>query len=88
MAQPRLLAVPPGEFVTLQGVADLAVLLPSEIWLLDFKTDAVAGKALDDAVEAYRPQVELYALALESVYRTPVRRKGLYFVHAREERWL
>ena len=27
------------EFVVVQGVADLVVLLPEEIWLVDFKTD-------------------------------------------------
>src|SRR5207245_6823345 len=29
----------PDEFLVVQGVADLAVILPDEIWLLDFKTD-------------------------------------------------
>ena len=30
------------EFVVVQGVADLIVLLPEEIWLVDFKTDNVS----------------------------------------------
>ena len=29
------------EFVVVQGVADLVVLLPKEIWLADFKTDEI-----------------------------------------------
>ena len=29
------------EFIVVQGVADLVVLLPDEIWLVDFKTDEV-----------------------------------------------
>ena len=29
------------EFVIVQGVADLVALLPEEIWLVDFKTDAI-----------------------------------------------
>lgn len=35
-----------GEFIVVQGVADLAVILEKEIWLLDFKTDALTRKEL------------------------------------------
>jgi ATP-dependent helicase/nuclease subunit A len=68
----------PGEFIVLQGVVDLAVLLDGEIWLLDFKTDAVPAHA-----EAYRLQVDLYARALERIYRRPVTRRWLHFLSAR-----
>ena len=51
------------EFVVVQGVADLVVLLPKEIWLVDFKTDdvyksGIAGENqnLFAAVEALRPR--------------------------------
>ena len=30
-----------GEFVVVQGIADLVVLLPKEIWIVDFKTDQI-----------------------------------------------
>ena len=30
-----------GEFVVVQGIADLVVLLPKEIWMVDFKTDEI-----------------------------------------------
>ncbi len=32
------------EFIIVQGVADLIVLLPEEIWLVDFKTDELRPK--------------------------------------------
>jgi hypothetical protein len=49
------------EFVVVQGVADLVVLLPEEIWLVDFKTDEIrAGRtagpdqSLHAAIETLR----------------------------------
>ena len=68
------------EFVIVQGVADVAVILPKEIWLLDFKTDRVAANGLDDKVEIYRPQLNLYARALERIYGRPVTERWLHFL--------
>lgn len=79
-----LIAVPEGEFVIVQGIADLVVLRDDEIWLVDFKTDEVRGNALKRAAEGYQSQLALYALALEAIYKRPVTRKALYFVPARE----
>ena len=36
------------EFVVVQGVADLAVILPEEIWLVDFKTDVLRSADLSE----------------------------------------
>ncbi len=69
-----------GEFVVVQGIADLVVLLPEEIWLVDFKTDQFEKSALADKVKLYEPQLRLYALALGRVYRRPVNRLQLYFL--------
>ncbi|MBI3417639.1 MAG: PD-(D/E)XK nuclease family protein, partial [Verrucomicrobia bacterium] len=69
-----------GEFVVVQGVVDLAVILPEEIWLLDFKTDRVTGRTVEEKIELYRPQLLLYALALTQIYRRPVRRTWLHFL--------
>ena len=55
---------PPGlenEFVVVQGVADLVVLLPEEIWLVDFKTDEVSPNELAERRRHYEPQLKLYA---------------------------
>ncbi len=68
------------EFVVVQGVADLAVVLPQEIWLVDFKTDAVIRKDLPDKIKIYRPQLELYALALEKIFARRVLIKALHFL--------
>ncbi len=68
------------EFVVVQGVADLVVLLPDEIWLLDFKTDHFADGELADKVKLYEPQIKLYAAALGRIYRRPVTECWLYFL--------
>lgn len=78
---------PPGlteEFIVVQGVADLVVLRPEEIWLLDFKTDHVRGTELAARVAEYRPQLELYAAALAGIFRRPVTRRWLHFLRARQ----
>jgi ATP-dependent helicase/nuclease subunit A len=69
-----------GEFVIVQGVIDLAVFLPGEIWLLDFKTDHFAPDELDAKVAEYRLQLDLYARALARIYRLPVTRRWLHFL--------
>ncbi len=69
-----------GEFVIVQGVADLAVILPKEIWLLDFKTDKASAKDLPGKVELYRPQLLLYARALQRIYDRPVTDSRLHFL--------
>jgi ATP-dependent helicase/nuclease subunit A len=71
------------EFIVVQGVADLAVILPAEVWLLDFKTDQPGPNQLDARVEEYQRQLQLYALALSRVYRRPVTMSWLYFLALR-----
>jgi ATP-dependent helicase/nuclease subunit A len=72
------------EFVIVQGLADLAVILASEIWLVDFKTDVVGRSELADKVKIYEPQLKLYAMALSRVYQRPVTVSWLYFLSERE----
>jgi ATP-dependent helicase/nuclease subunit A len=77
--------VPAGEFIVIQGVADLAVLLKNEIWLVDFKTDDVSGQAVNERAEQYRPQLAAYAAALERIYPgRRVTRRCLHFLSARQ----
>jgi len=71
------------EFVVVQGVMDLAAILPGEIWLLDFKTDNFPASGLEEKIRAYRPQLELYALALERIYGRPVTKRWLHFLALR-----
>jgi ATP-dependent helicase/nuclease subunit A len=68
------------EFFVVQGVADLAVILPDALWLVDFKTDQLTAAELPEKLAAYRPQLQLYALALSRIYRRPVRETWLHFL--------
>ena len=68
------------EFVVVQGIADVVVILPKEIWLLDFKTDRVTAGEVAGKVEMYRPQLNLYARALERTYNQTVTERRLHFL--------
>ena len=72
------------EVIVVQGVADLVVLLPKEIWLLDFKTDEVKASGLKEKIKVYEPQLKLYARALEKIYSRPVTNCWLHFLSAGE----
>ena len=69
-------------------MADLVLLGAEEIWLIDFKTDAVKALEVDAKVEEYRTQIALYARALEGIYHKPVTQRGLYFLAARQLEWV
>jgi ATP-dependent helicase/nuclease subunit A len=71
------------EFIVVQGAADLVVLLRAKIWLVDFKTDAVDADALAGKIETYRPQLLLYAAALEKIFARRVTVRALHFLAAR-----
>ena len=53
---------------------------PGEIWLVDFKTDAIQGNELQDKTRFYEPQLKLYARAMCEIYRRPVSEAWLYFL--------
>ena len=72
------------EFVVVQGVADLVVLLPKEIWLVDFKTDRVRADELLEKTKLYEPQLKLYALALSKTFSRPVTKGWLHFLDDRK----
>ena len=77
------------EFVVVQGVADLIVLLPQEIWLVDFKTDKIhADESAGRQTRIYAPQLQLlYACALSKTYSRPVTNCWLHFLSARRTKW-
>ena len=68
------------EFIVVQGVADLAVLLPEEIWLVDFKTDDVGPGGLPEKIKTYAPQLKLYGAALNKIFGRPVTLRALHFL--------
>ncbi|MGH7990513.1 MAG: PD-(D/E)XK nuclease family protein, partial [Limisphaerales bacterium] len=72
------------EFVVVQGVADLVVLLPEEIWLVDFKTDEIRANELAEKIEIYTPQLKLYANALAKIYSRPATNCWLHFLSAQK----
>lgn len=72
------------ELVIIQGVVDLAVILADELWIVDFKTDAVGEGDIEKKTRIYEPQLRLYALALSRIYARPVTKRCLYFVASRE----
>jgi ATP-dependent helicase/nuclease subunit A len=71
--------MPASEFLVVQGVVDLAVLLPHEIWVVDFKTDVLTEADLPAKTTRYAPQLQMYALALARIYQKPVRQCWLHF---------
>jgi ATP-dependent helicase/nuclease subunit A len=72
------------EFVVVQGVADLVVLLPGEIWLVDFKTDELEPGELTERTRHYEPQLKLYAGALSRIYARPAANCWLHFLATRQ----
>jgi len=71
------------EFVVVQGVADLVVLLPQEIWLVDFKTDEAGKNDLPEKIKTYTPQLKLYAAALEKIFARKITLRALHFFAVR-----
>ena len=70
-----------GEEVLLQGVVDCALLEDDGITIVDFKTDYVTQKTLETVAGKYRPQVEVYAHALQRIYGRKIKAAYLYFFH-------
>lgn len=84
---PHLHSLPGDEFILIQGVADLVVLHEAEIWLVDFKTDQVTTEDISARAADYKPQLALYALALQGIYRKPVTRRALFFLAPQRFAW-
>ena len=60
-----------------QGIADLVLVFPDHLELLDYKTDRRKSEA--DFLAAYRAQLDLYALAISKRFAPkPVTYKGIY----------
>jgi ATP-dependent helicase/nuclease subunit A len=72
------------EFVVVQGIADLVVLLPKEIWIVDFKTDDLNTGDFQKKKLDYERQLKLYAHALAKIYTRPVTGCWLHFLSARK----
>ncbi|RJG26139.1 helicase-exonuclease AddAB subunit AddA [Paenibacillus thiaminolyticus] len=74
------------ETVLVQGIIDCLFEWNGELVLLDYKTDKVLAHrgGLRGLTEHYRFQLELYARAIEEIWKRPVKRKVLYFFDAKQ----
>ena len=70
--------------VLLQGVVDCALIEDDGITVIDFKTDRVTEKTIQNRAESYRLQLLTYAQALSRIFERPIKRACLYFFHKRE----
>ena len=68
------------DFITIQGVIDLAMIDEEEIWLLDFKSERVSPGSTATQIAEHTPQLGLYRLALEKIYRRQVTHCWLHFL--------
>jgi len=68
------------ELIVVQGVVDLTVFEAGNLWLVDFKTDAVTPATLVSKLHTYRIQLALYSLALERIHHRPVTERWLHFL--------
>ena len=76
----RVFAVPAGEEVLLQGVADCCIREGDSLTVVDYKTDFVTEETLAERAAEYAPQIRAYAAALERLLKKPVREGVLYFL--------
>ncbi|MDT9724436.1 helicase-exonuclease AddAB subunit AddA [Xylanibacillus composti] len=66
------------ETVLMQGVID-CLFRDEQGWvLLDYKTDSLRGRKPQEAAEAYRTQLKLYAQAIERIWGEPVSEKYVF----------
>jgi ATP-dependent exoDNAse (exonuclease V) beta subunit len=63
-----------------EGIVDLLYRDDDGLVLVDYKTDAVPVAALPSRVDFYRPQMAVYATAIEAAVGEPIRRCVLLFL--------
>jgi ATP-dependent helicase/nuclease subunit A len=69
-----------GETLLLQGVVDCWFReADGTVTVVDFKTDHVTEKTIEERAAGYRPQLDAYTRALSEVMEMPVTRRVLWF---------
>ncbi|MHC4445712.1 MAG: UvrD-helicase domain-containing protein, partial [Planctomycetota bacterium] len=71
------------DVVMLRGIVDLLLTHDSYIEIVDYKTDRIDAKSCPARAESYGRQVAHYASAMQDIYRRPVNKKWLVFLHPR-----
>ncbi len=69
------------ETILVQGIIDCLVEENDGLVVLDYKTDRYTPETLAELVERYRPQVELYAKAAETLTGMPVIARYIYLFY-------
>ncbi|MEW5866287.1 MAG: UvrD-helicase domain-containing protein [Bacillota bacterium] len=75
-------AVVDNERVVVQGIIDCLIDEPDGFVLIDFKTDAEARYDTAKAASGYRGQIAIYATAVKTIHKRPVKEAYLYFLSA------
>ena len=70
-----------GETVLVQGVVDLLVDEGDGFLLVDYKSDRIPAAQTGLAAARYRGQLNLYAMAVESILHRKVKERYVYFFH-------
>ena len=70
-------AAPEEEQVLLQGVVDCCIREGESLTVIDFKTDG------DFVPERHTAQLQAYAMAVERIFRRPVRQAALWYLRLR-----
>ncbi len=68
----------------IRGRMDLLVPTAQGLTIIDYKTDNVTGKELNERAETYSRQMRFYAEAIKKVARTPVSAIQLIFLRPRQ----
>ena len=68
-----------GEQVLLQGVVDCCIREGDALTVIDFKTDGHMEP------ERYGPQLRAYAMAMERIYKTPVKQAALWYLRLKKQ---
>ncbi len=73
----------PADAILVRGIVDCVLEEGGGVEVIDYKSDQVVGEQLAERVEAYRPQLAIYAEALSKIWGWPVRRCWAVFLAAR-----
>lgn len=68
------------EKVLVQGVIDCLIEEKDGFVIVDWKTDRLGADKLQEAIERYRGQINLYARAVTTILKRPVKEKYLYLL--------
>jgi ATP-dependent helicase/nuclease subunit A len=81
---PGLFPVDPMDHLIVRGRIDLIAIEPDGLTIIDYKTDRVATERINERIDFYRPQVELYKRALSAITARPVKAVFLVFLQPRQ----